>query len=594
MGLQKIPVTGLDDINHQRRHREITNSLISMQATDALTLSATTQVRQDRGVFVLPSTVYFRGDSFWEQPNSHTSSGNSMAFKAAALLGVTGNIDATSGNTSVDKQASIFALSPAVTDIICNDLGQNDAQFVGTGADIERRLNDIAIIQLANIFHMGVPTGSRIIRASAMATAGSWANDTDIAEGGALVSATNGSVLQAQPADCRYVIVIFKLKAASGGTFSVVIDNTTYLGSFDFINGFHTAPFGNIPSNTGQNYARAALVFDLGRRKPFTNVQMVVTSATAAGNTVSIHSVIGLSGDPLQGPLAVSCDLSDRGATGYATAAGSQASVPIVSRIINQALAAAGACGCRVVPVSIGAVINPNTDLDTDQFHPSEIGANNGAAAIANAINNAARDWSVIRPDLDAQSLVNGASGYVLLSQQPLLLDADGLWKRKKLSPRAIGFRANDPILCPDSIRVCFDDGSGAFTASDALYLARDTGTAGLAYSGNLGATGDYMLVARGTSRIRLSDVELFPVTDNVINLGDSTHRFSSAWFSGVVITTPTTVAGLPAAATGLQGARSFVGDATQALTAGIGAVVAGGGANRVPVICDGTNWRIG
>ena len=28
--------------------------------------------------------------------------------------------------------------------------------------------------------------------------------------------------------------------------------------------------------------------------------------------------------------------------------------------------------------------------------------------------------------------------------------------------------------------------------------------------------------------------------------------------------------------------------------TAGIGAVVAAGGANNVPVTCDGTNWRIG
>ena len=41
-------------------------------------------------------------------------------------------------------------------------------------------------------------------------------------------------------------------------------------------------------------------------------------------------------------------------------------------------------------------------------------------------------------------------------------------------------------------------------------------------------------------------------------------------------------------------GYRSFVTDATQTLTAGIGAVVAGGGTNSVPVTCDGTNWRIG
>lgn len=56
-------------------------------------------------------------------------------------------------------------------------------------------------------------------------------------------------------------------------------------------------------------------------------------------------------------------------------------------------------------------------------------------------------------------------------------------------------------------------------------------------------------------------------------------------------ITPGVTVANLAGA---VQGARSFVTDATQAMTAGIGAVVAGGGANAVPVYYDGTNWRIG
>lgn len=57
---------------------------------------------------------------------------------------------------------------------------------------------------------------------------------------------------------------------------------------------------------------------------------------------------------------------------------------------------------------------------------------------------------------------------------------------------------------------------------------------------------------------------------------------------------TAVSVSSLPAAATAGAGARATVTDATQALTAGIGAVVAGGGANVVPVFSDGTNWRIG
>lgn len=39
---------------------------------------------------------------------------------------------------------------------------------------------------------------------------------------------------------------------------------------------------------------------------------------------------------------------------------------------------------------------------------------------------------------------------------------------------------------------------------------------------------------------------------------------------------------------------RMAVNNSNAALTAGIGAVVAGGGANVVPVFCDGADWRIG
>lgn len=53
-------------------------------------------------------------------------------------------------------------------------------------------------------------------------------------------------------------------------------------------------------------------------------------------------------------------------------------------------------------------------------------------------------------------------------------------------------------------------------------------------------------------------------------------------------------VAALPAAAAGNRGARHTVTDSNAAFTAGIGAIVAAGGANIVPVFSDGTNWRIG
>lgn len=54
---------------------------------------------------------------------------------------------------------------------------------------------------------------------------------------------------------------------------------------------------------------------------------------------------------------------------------------------------------------------------------------------------------------------------------------------------------------------------------------------------------------------------------------------------------TPVLVANLPSAATAGTGARSFVTDANATT---YNSVVAGGGANRLPVFSDGSAWRIG
>jgi hypothetical protein len=60
------------------------------------------------------------------------------------------------------------------------------------------------------------------------------------------------------------------------------------------------------------------------------------------------------------------------------------------------------------------------------------------------------------------------------------------------------------------------------------------------------------------------------------------------------VVTAAVAVASLPTCNAAHKAARHFVTDANATFTAGIGAVVAAGGANNVPVTCDGTNWRIG
>ncbi len=72
-------------------------------------------------------------------------------------------------------------------------------------------------------------------------------------------------------------------------------------------------------------------------------------------------------------------------------------------------------------------------------------------------------------------------------------------------------------------------------------------------------------------------------IIDNSNNAFPIIDRFAS---------NPLTVATLPPSPT--KGAKVFVTDANTTFTAGIGAVVVGGGSNNVPVFYDGTNWRIG
>lgn len=75
---------------------------------------------------------------------------------------------------------------------------------------------------------------------------------------------------------------------------------------------------------------------------------------------------------------------------------------------------------------------------------------------------------------------------------------------------------------------------------------------------------------------------------------GSLTAAAPSAVFSGTVKTLVTVVASLPSAATAGAGATAFVTDASNSFIVGLGLTVVGGGANKVPVYSDGTNWIIG
>lgn len=66
---------------------------------------------------------------------------------------------------------------------------------------------------------------------------------------------------------------------------------------------------------------------------------------------------------------------------------------------------------------------------------------------------------------------------------------------------------------------------------------------------------------------------------------------FTSLRASSYIATNTMTVANLPSAATAGAGAKAHVSDAASTT---FNAVVAGGGANSVPVFSDGTAWRVG
>lgn len=105
----------------------------------------------------------------------------------------------------------------------------------------------------------------------------------------------------------------------------------------------------------------------------------------------------------------------------------------------------------------------------------------------------------------------------------------------------------------------------------------------------------------------RLSAVNTLAAGDNLVvyapSQGDArrsslttlveflSSAFSSFTASSYIKVTPCLVSALPNAGDSGAGARAFVTDATASTFASI---VAGGGANSVPVFSDGSVWRVG
>lgn len=134
--------------------------------------------------------------------------------------------------------------------------------------------------------------------------------------------------------------------------------------------------------------------------------------------------------------------------------------------------------------------------------------------------------------------------------------------------------------------------GSNTAVGADALLLATGTGNTAVGrQAGDSITTGSNNLVlgngADASSATVSNEITLGNTSITSFRIPGITLTFSVKYFNHGTLT----VATLPAAATAGAGARAFVTDANATTFA---SVVAGGGANGVPVYSDGTNWRIG
>lgn len=87
-------------------------------------------------------------------------------------------------------------------------------------------------------------------------------------------------------------------------------------------------------------------------------------------------------------------------------------------------------------------------------------------------------------------------------------------------------------------------------------------------------------------------DVGIERVATKVMKISDGGTALASN--AGIIALPVFSVATLPVATGVATGGRSTVSDSNVAAATNFGAIVAGGGANIVPVYSDGTNWRIG
>lgn len=110
----------------------------------------------------------------------------------------------------------------------------------------------------------------------------------------------------------------------------------------------------------------------------------------------------------------------------------------------------------------------------------------------------------------------------------------------------------------------------------------------------NVGGANMTVQAGTGTGTGTLSSLLLKTPIAVASGTGAQTQTTGLKILNGTAVLTNYAVASLPSASVAGAGATAFVTDGSTTLILGLGLAVAGGGANKVPVYSDGTNWIVG
>ncbi len=153
-----------------------------------------------------------------------------------------------------------------------------------------------------------------------------------------------------------------------------------------------------------------------------------------------------------------------------------------------------------------------------------------------------------------------------------------------------VKFVSSDPSgACSNGTAMRYNFVNGNFWGCKALVWTPVSGGSG--GSPISGATVNAIVTAASATTIQTAaPTATMDSSGNISTPGTATFGAGSV-APGVMTPAPTTVSGLPTCAAPTTNARAGVTDATAST---FYSVVVGGGGLKVPVFCDGLNWRVG